>query len=146
MGRGGVAVVARTAQLSRTTVQKAVAEVDAGVDAATLVPARGRDTKSLVATRWNDRVEAPRLDCPATSGANERGDRRAASSPPERPTRAEPLASPTRPTVEGRGMARFVSLTSWTEQVIAGYVLISPARIVIERVRVKNPDSRLSGL
>ena len=49
LGRGGIAVVARTAQLSRTTVQKAVAEVDAGVDAATLVRRPGAGRKSLVA-------------------------------------------------------------------------------------------------
>ena len=49
LGRGGIAVVARTAQLSRTTVGKAVAEVDAGVDAATLVRRPGAGRKSLVA-------------------------------------------------------------------------------------------------
>jgi len=49
LGRGGIAVVARTAQLSRTTVQKAVAEVDAGVDAAALVRRPGAGRKSLVA-------------------------------------------------------------------------------------------------
>jgi len=49
LGRGGIAVVVRTAQLSRTTVQKAVAEVDAGVDAATLVRRPGAGRKSLVA-------------------------------------------------------------------------------------------------
>ena len=48
-GRGGIAVVARTAQLSRTTVQKAVAEVDVGVDATTLVRRPGAGRKSLVA-------------------------------------------------------------------------------------------------
>jgi hypothetical protein len=31
LGRGGIALVARSAGLSRATVQKAVAEVDAGV-------------------------------------------------------------------------------------------------------------------
>jgi len=49
LGRGGIAVVARTARLSRTTVGKAVAEVDAGVDAATLVRRPGAGRKSLVA-------------------------------------------------------------------------------------------------
>ncbi len=49
LGRGGIAVVARTAQLSRTTVGKAVAEVDAGVDAATLVRRPGAGRKRLVA-------------------------------------------------------------------------------------------------
>ncbi|MBA3877672.1 MAG: ISAzo13 family transposase [Anaerolinea sp.] len=49
LGRGGIALVARTAKLSRTTVQKAVAEVDAGVDAATLVRRPGAGRKSLVA-------------------------------------------------------------------------------------------------
>jgi len=34
LGRGGIGVVARAADMSRTTVQKAVAEVDGGIEAA----------------------------------------------------------------------------------------------------------------
>jgi len=48
LGRGGIAVVARAAQMSRTTVGKAVAEVDAGVDAATPIRRPGAGRKRLV--------------------------------------------------------------------------------------------------
>jgi len=48
LGRGGIAVVARAARMSRTTVGKAVAEVDAGVDAETPIRRPGAGRKRLV--------------------------------------------------------------------------------------------------
>lgn len=41
LGRGGIALVARSSGMGRTTVQKAVAEVDAGIDATAPVRRRG---------------------------------------------------------------------------------------------------------
>ena len=41
LGRGGMAVVARSAKIARSTVQKAVSEVDAGVDPAAPVRRAG---------------------------------------------------------------------------------------------------------
>jgi Rhodopirellula transposase DDE domain len=49
LGRGGIAVVARCAGLSRSTVQKAVSEVDAGVDATAPVRGVGAGRKRLTA-------------------------------------------------------------------------------------------------
>ena len=49
LGRGGIAVVARCAGLSRSTVQKAVSEVDAGVDATAPVRRVGAGRKRLTA-------------------------------------------------------------------------------------------------
>ncbi len=48
LGRGGIAWVSRAAQMSRTTVQKAVAEVDAGVDAAARIRRPGAGRKRLI--------------------------------------------------------------------------------------------------
>ena len=48
LGRGGIATVARSSGLARATVQKAVAEVDAGVDAAAPVRRPGAGRKQLI--------------------------------------------------------------------------------------------------
>lgn len=48
LGRGGIASVSRAAQMSRTTVQKAVAEVDAGVDVAARIRRPGAGRKRLI--------------------------------------------------------------------------------------------------
>lgn len=48
LGRGGIGVVARAAEMSRSTVQKAVAEVDAGVDPAAPVRRAGAGRKKLI--------------------------------------------------------------------------------------------------
>ncbi|MGH9187617.1 MAG: ISAzo13 family transposase, partial [Acidimicrobiales bacterium] len=48
LGRGGIAMVARTAGMGRSTVQKAVAEVDAGVDPAAPVRRAGAGRKRLI--------------------------------------------------------------------------------------------------
>jgi hypothetical protein len=48
LGRGGIAIVARAAGMSRSTVQKAVAEIDAGVDPAQPVRRQGAGRKRLV--------------------------------------------------------------------------------------------------
>ena len=50
LGRGGIAVVARAARMSRTTVGKAIAEVDAGVDPETPIRRPGAGRKRLVDT------------------------------------------------------------------------------------------------
>ncbi len=48
LGRGGIAMVARASGLARATVQKAVAEVDAGVDAGAPVRRPGAGRKQLI--------------------------------------------------------------------------------------------------
>ncbi len=48
LGRGGIATVSRAADMARSTVQKAVAEVDAGVDPAAPVRRPGAGRKRLV--------------------------------------------------------------------------------------------------
>ena len=48
LGRGGIAVVARSAKMGRSTVQKAVAEVDLGVDPTASVRRPGAGRKRLV--------------------------------------------------------------------------------------------------
>ena len=48
LGRGGMAVVARSAKMARSTVQKAVTEVDAGVDPAAPVRRAGAGRKRLI--------------------------------------------------------------------------------------------------
>ena len=48
LGRGGIATVARSSGLARATVQKAVAEVDAGIDAAAPVRRPGAGRKQLI--------------------------------------------------------------------------------------------------
>ena len=48
LGRGGIGVVARAAGMARSTVQKAVAEVDAGVDPAAPVRRAGAGRKKLI--------------------------------------------------------------------------------------------------
>lgn len=48
LGRGGIALVARSAGMALSTVQKAVAEVDAGIDSAAPVRRRGAGRKRLV--------------------------------------------------------------------------------------------------
>jgi Rhodopirellula transposase DDE domain len=50
LGRGGIAVVARAARMSRTTVGKAVAEVEAGVDPGTPIRRPGAGRRRLVDT------------------------------------------------------------------------------------------------
>jgi hypothetical protein len=63
LGRGGIALVARAALMSRTTVQRAVTEVNAGVDVKTRVRRPGAGRKRLVAkdpgllTRLDELVE-----------------------------------------------------------------------------------------
>ncbi len=47
LGRSGIGVVARTARMGRTTVQSAVAEVDAGVDPDAPVRRPGAGRKRL---------------------------------------------------------------------------------------------------
>ena len=48
LGRGGIATVSRAAAMARSTVQKAVAEVDAGVDPAAPVRRPGAGRKRLI--------------------------------------------------------------------------------------------------
>ncbi|MGH9279165.1 MAG: ISAzo13-like element transposase-related protein, partial [Acidimicrobiales bacterium] len=48
LGRGGIAMVSRAAAMARSTVQKAVAEVDAGVDPAAPVRRPGAGRKRLI--------------------------------------------------------------------------------------------------
>ncbi len=48
LGRGGITMVAETAGMARSTVQKAVAEVDAGVDATAAVRRPGAGRKRLI--------------------------------------------------------------------------------------------------
>ncbi len=48
LGRGGIALVGRAARMSRTTVGKAVAEIDAGLDAGTPIRRPGAGRKALV--------------------------------------------------------------------------------------------------
>ncbi|CAN5748412.1 ISAzo13 family transposase [soil metagenome] len=50
LGRGGIAVVARSSGMARSTVQRGVAEVDVGVDAAASVRRAGAGRKRLVDT------------------------------------------------------------------------------------------------
>lgn len=68
LGRGGVAAVARTARMSRSTVQTAVGEVDAGVDPSARVRRPGGGRKKTIDKEPDLLLELDDLVSPETRG------------------------------------------------------------------------------